>query len=113
MSVWEHLPKSSGLGKLSKKHKKAFAKSQGKRKAARPVIKKRMKALSSPERKAAIAIKKQARITTPWHIWGSRQTKLAANAVASQLRKQGYKVKIVHADKMYFIHTQGRASRYS
>jgi hypothetical protein len=110
MSAWSHLPKSSGLGKLSKKHKKAFAKSQTAKKAKKPMVKARVDALSAAKRKRAIEGK-----PTPlaWHIWGSRQTKLAANAVASQLRKQGYKVKVVHADKMYFIHTQGRASRYS
>ena len=122
MSVWKHLPKSSGLGKLSKKHKKAFAKSQGKRKAQRPIIKKRMKDLSSPERKAAIAAKKQVRIANKkevvptklqWHFWGSRQTLEAKNKVVASLKRQGYKVRVDGIGDYYKIYTQGKASRYS
>jgi cell division septation protein DedD len=110
MSVWKHLPKSSGLGKLSKKHKKAFTKSQAYKKSHRITIKVK-KSKVAPAKKVKATVAKPQPST--WHIWGSRPTRTAANAIASQLRRQGYKVKIVHADKMYYIHTQGRASNYS
>jgi cell division septation protein DedD len=99
MSGWSHLPKSSGLGKLSKKHKKAFAKSQAKRKAKKPVVKARVKALSATKEK--------------WHFWGSRQTLEGKNAVVASLRKQGYRVQVHGTGQGYMIYTKGKASYYS
>ena len=115
MSIWKSLPKSSGLGKLSKKHKKAFSKSQGKKRKNKPIIAKRVKALSSPERKATIAAKRQVRIDTAkqWHFWGSRQTLEAKNKVVASLKKQGYQVRVDGVGDYYKIYTMGKASKYS
>jgi hypothetical protein len=106
MSGWSHLPKSSGLGKLSKAHRKKFAKSQAKRKAKRPVVKARVKALSAAKRERATTREQ-------WHFWGSRQTLEGKNAVVASLRKQGYRVQVHGTGQGYMIYTKGKASYYS
>jgi 6-phosphogluconate dehydrogenase len=106
MSIYKHLPKSSGLGKLSKAHRKKFAKSQAKRKAKRPVVRERVRTLSTAKRERTTTGEK-------WHFWGSRQTLKGKDRVVASLRKQGYRVQVHGTGQGYMIYTKGRTSYYS
>lgn len=129
-SFWDALPKSSGLGKLSKKSRQGVSKLDKRRthymEKTKPIIKKRQQALNSPERKAALALKKQARLAAKktkatvakpkpatWHFWGSRQTLMEKDKVVASLKRQGYKVRVDGVGDYYKIYTMGRASKYS
>ena len=110
MSVWKHLPKSSGLGKLSKKHKKAFKKSEAYRKSHRVTIKVK-KSKVAPVKKVKATVPKPKPAT--WHFWGSRQSLSDKDKVVASLKRQGYKVRVDGVGDYYKIYTMGRASKYS
>lgn len=110
MSVWKHLPKSSGLGKLSKKHKKAFKKSEAYKKSHRVTIKVKKNKVA-PVKKIKATVAKPTSAT--WHFWGSRQTLDGKDKVVASLKRQGYKVRVDGVGDYYKIYTLGKASRYS
>ena len=123
MSVWKHLPKSSGLGKLSKKSRKAVSHYEKKRAAnvrkSKSEEAKFKKFAKKTEWNADTKYKKYQKPIKPkpkpatWHFWGSRQTLEGKDKVVASLKRQGYKVRVDGAGDGYRIYTMGRASYYS
>ena len=116
-SYWSHLPKSSGLGKLSKKHKRVTARIA---KHDKKVIKSRVGKVKTGVHHTKVKIQrsraqkaKQAAQNQRWVFWGSRQTLEAKDSVVASLKRQGYKVRVDGTGQGYKIYTWGKASYHS